>query len=71
MKKTIILTSIVGILALSFISSAQAINEDQFEICDFREVCIVINADDYMNDETIEKIWMQFKYDLDTYGRDD
>ena len=65
MKKTIILTSIVGILALSFISSAQAINEDQFEICDFREVCIVINA------ETIEKIWMQFKYDLDTYGRDD
>lgn len=43
------------------------IHEDQFVICDFKESCIVINADDVLTDEQIEKLWMQFKYELDTF----
>ena len=41
--------------------------EDQFLICDFREKCVIIDIDDYMDKETSENIYRLFNEDLDTF----
>lgn len=50
---------------------AYGIYEDQIIACNFDDECVTIDIDDFMDDESIEKLWMQYQYDMDTYDIED
>ena len=68
---------ITAILALFFLLaeaaeaqtplSSTAVFEDQFMICNFEDVCTTIDADNFMPQKSIDKIWTQFNDEVDTF----
>lgn len=45
------------------------IEEDQAEICNFKNVCQIVNIDDYMTKAKSDQLWNNFNNDLDTYSK--
>jgi hypothetical protein len=46
-------------------------NEDQLQVCNFKDICTIINQDDYLSKKSIDKIWNNFNNDIDTYDMSD
>ena len=73
-KERTLISMVAGVVILLIVTPllqhGNAMYEDEFEICSFEKECFTLPADDIFDDETIEKIWMRFAYDLDTYPRD-
>ena len=47
------------------------VQEDQLQICNFKDICTIINADNYLSKKSIDKIWYNFNNDIDTYSLSD
>jgi hypothetical protein len=45
----------------------KTVYEDQFILCNFWNICTIINADDFMSKKSIDKLWNNFDQDLDTF----
>ena len=80
MKKFIntnkIAIGLLSVLALSLLLMGQqnkvfGMYEDQIEVCNFEQVCQVVNIDDYMTKKASDKLQYNFDNDLDTYDRSD
>jgi len=59
-------------LTLNFLKARaqeqKSLYEDQFILCNFKNVCQLINIDDYINKQNSSKLWHNFNNDLDTFN---
>lgn len=70
---TLILISITSIIVLSGLiwhgafGQSATLDEDQLMLCNFKDICQVVNIDDYMNKANSTKLWYNYNHDLDTF----
>jgi len=62
----ITLTAIVALSTLIY-SGAFGMYEDQLKVCNFENVCQIVNIDDYMTRSASDKLQNNFDKDLDTF----
>jgi hypothetical protein len=52
-------------------AEAKSMYEDQLTICNFEQACQVVNADNYLTKKSLDKLWVNFNQDLDTFSVSD
>jgi len=73
---TLIMISISAMILLSGLimhgvfGQSATLDEDQLMLCNFKDICQVVNIDDYMNKANSTKLWYNFNHDLDTFSLD-
>ncbi len=73
MNQTLLILIILGIMFAAglvivlVIPEARGMYEDQFLVCNFKNICQVIDIDDYISKNASDKLWYNFNHDLDTF----
>ena len=68
MLMLIVLASLCLLLNFLKVSAQKQQFEDQFIICNYKNVCQLINSDNYINPNNLTKLWFNFNHDLDTFN---
>jgi hypothetical protein len=58
----------ITLMSLALYHSAYGMFEDQIKVCNFENVCQIVNIDDYMTRNASDKLQNNFNKDLDTFS---